>query len=105
MQQRCFRTHVPLLPLRACQLPPPSHALAVVQIRLLLCCRIRAPVRCGHAHLAADFSPLHLMASPPGRYAYLLRPGGLLYTITDVEDLGNWQVRTCTRLAAACCAA
>ena len=24
-------------------------------------------------------------------YAYLLRPGGLLYTITDVEDLGNWQ--------------
>ena len=28
------------------------------------------------------------------RYAYLLRPGGLLYTITDVEDLGNWQVRT-----------
>ncbi len=28
-------------------------------------------------------------------YAYLLRPGGLLYTITDVEDLGNWQVRLC----------
>lgn len=25
-------------------------------------------------------------------YAYLLKPGGLLYTITDVEDLGNWQV-------------
>ncbi|KAI3425753.1 hypothetical protein D9Q98_007728 [Chlorella vulgaris] len=24
-------------------------------------------------------------------YAYLLKPGGLLYTITDVEDLGNWQ--------------
>lgn len=24
-------------------------------------------------------------------YAYMLRPGGLLYTITDVEDLGNWQ--------------
>ncbi|EFN55624.1 hypothetical protein CHLNCDRAFT_133785 [Chlorella variabilis] len=24
-------------------------------------------------------------------YAYLLRPGGLLYTITDVEDLGDWQ--------------
>ena len=24
-------------------------------------------------------------------YAYLLKPGGILYTITDVEDLGNWQ--------------
>ncbi|MBZ4217783.1 tRNA (guanine-N(7)-)-methyltransferase, partial [Klebsiella aerogenes] len=23
-------------------------------------------------------------------YAYLLKPGGLLYTITDVEDLANW---------------
>ncbi|GAB4823506.1 hypothetical protein N2152v2_010552 [Parachlorella kessleri] len=23
-------------------------------------------------------------------YAYLLQPGGRLYTITDVEDLGNW---------------
>lgn len=23
-------------------------------------------------------------------YAYLLKPGGLIYTITDVEDLGNW---------------
>lgn len=24
-------------------------------------------------------------------YAYLLKPGGLLYTITDVEDLAMWQ--------------
>ena len=31
-------------------------------------------------------------------YAYLLRPGGLLYTITDVEDLGNWQVRLGVRV-------
>lgn len=23
-------------------------------------------------------------------YAYLLKPGGVIYTITDVEDLGNW---------------
>eukprot|EP00983_Pelagomonas_calceolata_P017402 545766-Pelagomonas_calceolata.AAC.2 len=23
-------------------------------------------------------------------YAYLMAPGGWLYTITDVEDLGNW---------------
>lgn len=23
-------------------------------------------------------------------YAYLMKPGGILYTITDVEDLGNW---------------
>ena len=30
-------------------------------------------------------------------YAYLLRPGGLLYTITDVEDLGDWQVGVCPR--------
>jgi len=26
-------------------------------------------------------------------YAYFLAPGGWLYTITDVEDLGNWMVR------------
>jgi hypothetical protein len=25
-------------------------------------------------------------------YAYLLAPGGMLYTITDVEELGNWMV-------------
>ena len=77
--------------------------------RSLCCCgfllRHACPVCCGHAHLGTDFSPLHPMASPLCRYAYLLRPGGLLYTITDVEDLGNWQVRTCTRLPAACCAA
>ena len=24
-------------------------------------------------------------------YAYLMKPGGILYTITDVEDLANWQ--------------
>ncbi len=24
-------------------------------------------------------------------YAYLMKPGGILYTITDVEDLGRWQ--------------
>ena len=23
-------------------------------------------------------------------YAYLLRPGGMLYTITDVEEVGTW---------------
>ncbi len=23
-------------------------------------------------------------------YAYVLRPGGLVYTITDVRDLGEW---------------
>ena len=32
-------------------------------------------------------------------YAYLLAPGGWLYTITDVEDLGNWMVSHCFR----CC--
>ncbi|KAI1265313.1 PXA domain-containing protein [Xylariaceae sp. FL1019] len=26
-------------------------------------------------------------------YAYVLRPGGIVYTITDVEDLHNWMVR------------
>ncbi len=26
-------------------------------------------------------------------YAYLLAPGGWLYTITDVEELGKWMVR------------
>jgi tRNA (guanine-N7-)-methyltransferase len=25
-------------------------------------------------------------------YAYVLRPGGIIYTITDVEDLHNWMV-------------
>lgn len=25
-------------------------------------------------------------------YAYLLAPGGILYTITDVENLHNWHV-------------
>lgn len=29
-------------------------------------------------------------------YAYLLQPGGRLYTITDVEDLHNWHVEKCT---------
>lgn len=29
-------------------------------------------------------------------YAYLLAPGGILYTITDVEDLHNWHVDKCT---------
>jgi tRNA (guanine-N7-)-methyltransferase len=26
-------------------------------------------------------------------YAYLLAPGALLYTITDVQELGEWMVR------------
>lgn len=26
-------------------------------------------------------------------YAYVLRPGGVVYTITDVEDLHHWMVR------------
>ncbi|RYP72928.1 hypothetical protein DL769_004328 [Monosporascus sp. CRB-8-3] len=26
-------------------------------------------------------------------YAYVLRPGGIVYTITDVEDLHNWMVQ------------
>jgi hypothetical protein len=26
-------------------------------------------------------------------YAYVLAPGGMLYTITDVQDLGEWMVR------------
>ncbi|KZF26384.1 putative t-RNA methyltransferase [Xylona heveae TC161] len=26
-------------------------------------------------------------------YAYVMRPGGIVYTITDVEDLHNWMVR------------
>jgi len=26
-------------------------------------------------------------------YAYVLRPGGIVYTITDVEDLHNWMAR------------
>ncbi len=25
-------------------------------------------------------------------YAYVLRPGGRIYTVTDVEDLHNWEV-------------
>ena len=25
-------------------------------------------------------------------YAYMLRPGGRIYVVTDVEDLHNWQV-------------
>ena len=25
-------------------------------------------------------------------YAYVLRPGGKIYIVTDVEDLHNWQV-------------
>jgi len=25
-------------------------------------------------------------------YAYVVRPGGIIYTITDVEDLHNWMV-------------
>jgi tRNA (guanine-N7-)-methyltransferase len=29
-------------------------------------------------------------------YAYLLAPGGILYTITDVENLHNWHVEKCT---------
>ncbi|GAB9463193.1 hypothetical protein Gpo141_00000662 [Globisporangium polare] len=29
-------------------------------------------------------------------YAYLLAPGGILYTITDVEELHNWHVEKCT---------
>lgn len=26
-------------------------------------------------------------------YAFVLRPGGMIYTITDVEDLYNWMTR------------
>ncbi|KAL3668578.1 hypothetical protein V7S43_006660 [Phytophthora oleae] len=29
-------------------------------------------------------------------YAYLLAPGGILYTITDVEELHEWHVEKCT---------
>ncbi|KAJ0390579.1 hypothetical protein P43SY_011427 [Pythium insidiosum] len=29
-------------------------------------------------------------------YAYLLKAGGILYTITDVEDLHNWHVEKCS---------
>ena len=30
-----------------------------------------------------------------GEYAYCLRPGGYLYTITDVLDLHQWMVKHC----------
>lgn len=26
-------------------------------------------------------------------YAYIVKPGGIIYTITDVEDLHNWMAR------------
>lgn len=26
-------------------------------------------------------------------YAYVVKPGGIIYTITDVEDLHNWMAR------------
>jgi tRNA (guanine-N7-)-methyltransferase len=28
-----------------------------------------------------------------GEYAYVLKPGGRLYTVTDVEDLHHWMVK------------
>ena len=30
------------------------------------------------------------------RYAYIMKEGGLLYTITDVKDLFDWQVKHLT---------
>ena len=41
-------------------------------------------------------------------YAYLLAPGGMLYTITDVKDLGTWMVGSyntyeATRMAVCVC--
>lgn len=33
-------------------------------------------------------------------YAYLLAPGGILYTITDVKELGEWMARHGTEHAA-----
>lgn len=41
---------------------------------------------------AANYRRRIIQRTLLAEYAYLLRPGGLLYTITDVEDLGNWQV-------------
>lgn len=29
-------------------------------------------------------------------YAYVLTPGGMLYTITDVPELGEWMVSGCS---------
>lgn len=29
-------------------------------------------------------------------YAYFIKPNGILYTVTDVEDLHNWHVEKCT---------
>jgi len=42
-------------------------------------------------HKARIISPTLL-----AEYAYALRPNGILYTITDVEDLHNWQVKHIT---------
>ena len=41
---------------------------------------------------AANYRRRIIQRTLLAEYAYLLRPGGMLYTITDVEDLGNWQV-------------
>lgn len=36
-----------------------------------------------------------MLTSPTllAEYAYILRPGGIVYTITDVHDLHEWMVR------------
>jgi len=42
-------------------------------------------------HKARIISPTLL-----AEYAYVLRPGGIIYTITDVEDLYDWMVKHLT---------
>lgn len=50
------------------------------------------------ADLGSHFLLKHLNGSPTllSEYAYVLRPGGIIYTITDVHDLHLWMVKHLT---------
>ena len=52
---------------------------------------MRAPLQDPHFKVANHRRRI-VQATLLDEYAFLLQPGGILYTITDVEDLADWMV-------------
>lgn len=74
--------------------PDPQFKQRNHRRRIVRCDRVAAiarPPTLAHA-LVSCACELANSTALLAEYAYLLAPGGILYTITDVEELHNWHV-------------
>ncbi|RLN88828.1 hypothetical protein BBJ28_00002888 [Nothophytophthora sp. Chile5] len=79
--------------------PDPQFKARLHRRRIVQCvlfsplCVAGLEVSWSHAAAALAFVPSTPLLA---EYAYLLAPGGILYTITDVEELHQWHVAKCS---------